>query len=83
MSRPKFPRARALTGYCSILVRLVDRKYHLFDILMMETNPIPVKWSLFEMGLDEPHIRLPVAGLYKEYREQFRRCFHGLGLIPC
>ncbi len=23
----------------------------LFDVLMIETNPIPVKWTLFEMGL--------------------------------
>jgi 4-hydroxy-tetrahydrodipicolinate synthase len=55
---------------------------HLFDILMIETNPIPVKWALFEMGLIGPHIRLPMTGLDEEYREQLRRCLHGLGLIP-
>ncbi len=54
----------------------------LFDKLMIETNPIPVKWSLFEMGLVGPHIRLPMTGLDEEYREQLRRCLHGLGLIP-
>jgi len=53
----------------------------LFDILMIETNPIPVKWSLFEMGLVGPHIRLPMAGLDEAYREQLRLCLHGLGLI--
>ena len=55
---------------------------HLFDILMIETNPIPVKWALFEMGLIGPHIRLPMTGLDEEYRERLRRCLHGLGLIP-
>ena len=54
----------------------------LFDILMIETNPIPVKWSLFEMGLVGPHIRLPMTGLDEKYREQLKRCLHGLGLIP-
>ena len=54
----------------------------LFDILMIETNPIPVKWSLFEMGLVGPHIRLPMTGLDEKYRDQLRRCLKGLGLIP-
>ena len=53
----------------------------LFEILMIETNPIPVKWSLFEMKLVGPHIRLPMTVLDEEYREQLRRCLHGLGLI--
>ena len=32
-------------------------------ILMIESNPIPVKWVLFEMSLPGPHIRLPI-GVY-------------------
>lgn len=55
----------------------------LFEILMIETNPIPVKWSLFEMGLIGPHIRLPMLGLDEKYRDQLRQCLNGLGLIPC
>ena len=54
----------------------------LFDIMMIETNPIPVKWALFEMGLIGPHIRLPLARLEKEYRERVRQCLHGMDLIP-
>lgn len=54
----------------------------LFDIMMIETNPIPVKWALFEMGLVGPHIRLPMARLDKEHREQVRQCLHGMELIP-
>ncbi len=61
---------------------LEDRLTELFNILMIETNPIPVKWSLFEMGLVGPHIRLPMTGLDEGYREQLRQCLHGLGLIP-
>jgi dihydrodipicolinate synthase/N-acetylneuraminate lyase len=54
----------------------------LFGIMMIETNPIPVKWALFEMGLIGPHIRLPMARLDKEYREQVRQCLHAMDLIP-
>ncbi len=54
----------------------------LFDIMMIETNPIPVKWALFEMGLIGPHIRLPMSRLDKEHREQVRQCLHGMDLIP-
>ena len=35
----------------------------LYRVLMIETNPIPVKWALFEMGLIGPHIRLPMTRL--------------------
>lgn len=54
----------------------------LFDIMMIESNPIPVKWALFEMGLIGPHIRLPMSRLDKEHREQVRQCLHGMDLIP-
>jgi 4-hydroxy-tetrahydrodipicolinate synthase len=53
----------------------------LFDVLMIETNPIPVKWALFEMGLISPHIRLPLTRLDEEFREPVRRCLIELGLI--
>ncbi len=54
----------------------------LFEILMIETNPIPVKWSLFEMGLVGPHLRLPMTKLNREYHDQLRQCLDKLGLIP-
>ena len=39
----------------------------LFDVLMIETNPIPVKWALFEMGLVGPGIRLPLTRLDRSF----------------
>jgi dihydrodipicolinate synthase/N-acetylneuraminate lyase len=54
----------------------------LFDILMIETNPIPVKWALFEMSLLGPHIRLPMTSLGDEFRESLRQCLNELELIP-
>ena len=54
----------------------------LFDILMIETNPIPVKRALFEMSLLGPHIRLPLMRLGEEFREPLRQCLQQLELIP-
>ena len=63
--------------------RRINRELsELFRALAIETNPIPVKWALFEMGLIGPHIRLPLARLEKEYRERVRQCLHGMDLIP-
>ena len=52
-----------------------------FDVLMIETNPIPVKWALFEMGMIESGLRLPLARLDKKFRESVRRCLVEQGLI--
>jgi 4-hydroxy-tetrahydrodipicolinate synthase len=50
----------------------------LFDVLMIETNPIPVKWALFEMGLIESRVRLPLTRLDEKFFEPVRRCLSEL-----
>jgi len=52
-----------------------------FDVLMIETNPIPVKWALFEMGMIESGLRLPLARLDEKFREPVRQCLAEQGLI--
>jgi 4-hydroxy-tetrahydrodipicolinate synthase len=52
----------------------------LFDVLMIETNPIPVKWALFEMGLTGSRVRLPLTELSRACRNQLRQCLGELGL---
>jgi 4-hydroxy-tetrahydrodipicolinate synthase len=46
----------------------------LFDVLMIETNPIPVKWALFEMSLAGSLVRLPLTRLDRKLRESVRQC---------
>jgi 4-hydroxy-tetrahydrodipicolinate synthase len=46
----------------------------LFDAIMIETNPIPVKWALFQMGLVGPKLRLPLTQLDEKYVERVRKC---------
>lgn len=53
----------------------------LFGVLMIETNPIPVKWALFEMGLVGPGVRLPLTRLNSEFRGSLRQCLVDQQLI--
>ena len=40
--------------------------------MFTESNPIPVKWALHEMGLIKSGIRLPLTPLAEQYRESLR-----------
>ncbi len=42
------------------------------DALFVESNPIPVKWALNQMGLIPPHLRLPMTEFAPEYHDQMR-----------
>ncbi len=41
--------------------------------LFVESNPIPVKWALYEMGLIPPGIRLPLTFLSERHHEKVRQ----------
>lgn len=41
-------------------------------MLFVESNPIPVKWAVSQMGLMEPHIRLPLTAYSEQYHEAMR-----------
>lgn len=40
--------------------------------LFVESNPIPVKWALAEMGLIQPYLRLPLTELSPQYHDLVR-----------
>ncbi len=50
--------------------------------LFVESNPIPVKWAVSELGLIEPHIRLPLTGYSEQYHEQMRTAMQVAGVGP-
>ncbi len=50
----------------------------LYETLALETNPIPVKWAAYEMGLVGPSIRLPLTPLSANHRSQVKECLAGL-----
>ena len=66
-------RARALS---------LDRELQgLHKELFVESNPIPLKWALHELGLIPPGIRLPLLPLSAEYHEQVRKAMQQAGVI--
>ena len=58
----------------SVAERIDSRLMPLFNVLMIETNPIPVKWALFEMNLAGSRVRLPLTRLDRKFRESVRQC---------
>lgn len=54
---------------------------NLHNILFCESNPIPVKWALHEMGLIGTGIRLPLTPLAEQYRAPLREALQAAGVI--
>lgn len=48
--------------------------------LFIESNPIPVKWAVSQMGLMEPHIRLPLTPFSEQYHEEMRSAMRTAGV---
>ncbi|MFA7095391.1 MAG: 4-hydroxy-tetrahydrodipicolinate synthase [Gammaproteobacteria bacterium] len=59
----------------------IDRKLQaLHRDLFVESNPIPVKWALYEMGLIPPGIRLPLTFLSERFHDKVRQAMQQAGL---
>lgn len=71
----------ALLGDATEAHKLNAKVEHLHDILFCESNPIPVKWALYEMGLIETGIRLPLTPLAEQYRTPIRQALQQAGLV--
>jgi 4-hydroxy-tetrahydrodipicolinate synthase len=56
-----------------------DKLAGLHKNLFIESNPIPVKWALHEMGLIPEGIRLPLTPLSKQHQELVRTALHAAG----
>ncbi|MGH1537648.1 MAG: 4-hydroxy-tetrahydrodipicolinate synthase [Gammaproteobacteria bacterium] len=49
--------------------------------LFVESNPIPVKWCLAEMGLFPTGVRLPMTSLSNQYHDTLRQALSAAGSI--
>ncbi len=63
----------ALDGDQTEAEALDARLAALHNALFVETNPIPVKWALAEMGLIGPGMRLPMTPLSEQHHETVRQ----------
>jgi 4-hydroxy-tetrahydrodipicolinate synthase len=53
----------------------------LHRVLFVQSNPIPVKWALHEMGLIPPGIRLPMTPLANEFHDTVRQALRQAGVL--
>jgi 4-hydroxy-tetrahydrodipicolinate synthase len=49
-------------------------------MLFVESNPIPVKWAVSEIGLMAPHIRLPLTPYSSEHHEAMHAALRAAGV---
>ena len=69
----------ALDGNSDEAKAIDDSLQPLNKMLFVESNPIPVKWAVAEMGLMEGHIRLPLTPFSSRYHEKMRSAMRGAG----
>ena len=73
--------AAAIAGDAERAEALNNEVANLHNILFCESNPIPVKWALHEMGLIGTGIRLPLTPLAEQYRTPLREALNASGVI--
>jgi 4-hydroxy-tetrahydrodipicolinate synthase len=60
----------------------LNYKYkNLYDLLFLESNPIPVKWMLYKMNLIQRNVRLPLVQLDEIYHEKILSELYNLELL--
>lgn len=73
--------AAALAGDADKARQLDSQIIPLHSALFVESNPIPVKWALHQMGKVSTGIRLPLTQLSEPFREPLKRTLADAGLL--
>jgi 4-hydroxy-tetrahydrodipicolinate synthase len=71
----------ALQGNSALAEQLNEQVKTLHQVLFCESNPIPVKWALHDMGLITTGIRLPLTVLAEQYHHTIHQALREAGLI--
>jgi 4-hydroxy-tetrahydrodipicolinate synthase len=70
----------ALAGDAALASEIDAKLALLHKELFCESNPIPVKWAVWQLGLCEPGIRLPMTWLSKDAEPRVRKAMEQAGL---
>ncbi|BAO45020.1 4-hydroxy-tetrahydrodipicolinate synthase [Thiolapillus brandeum] len=70
----------ALAGDRETAEKIDARLADLHRELFLESNPIPVKWALAEMGMIQEGIRLPLTWLSQKYHQPLRKAMIHAGI---
>ena len=73
--------AAAMRGDAETARAINDRLMPLHKSLFIESNPIPVKWALHEMGMMPDGIRLPLTWLSPRCHEPLRQALRQTGIL--
>jgi 4-hydroxy-tetrahydrodipicolinate synthase len=73
--------AAALAGDRARAETLNQRLTGLHQALFLESNPIPVKWAVHQLGLIPPGIRLPLTPLSESFHPAVREAMRQAGVI--
>lgn len=73
--------AAAMRGDAATARAINERLMPLHKNLFIESNPIPVKWALHEMGLMQDGIRLPLTWLSPRCHEPLRQAMRQSGVL--
>ncbi|WP_444956729.1 4-hydroxy-tetrahydrodipicolinate synthase [Microbulbifer sp. ZKSA002] len=66
----------------AVTARTIDQRIQiLHKVLFLESNPIPVKWALLEMGRVDGGIRLPLTSLSPEHHGTVREALRSAGVL--
>lgn len=71
----------AVNGDVALTRQLNAKLGTLNKVLFVESNPIPVKWAVAEMGLTKLGYRLPLTSLHEQYHSVVRNSLKEVGLI--
>lgn len=71
----------ALSGKMGIAGAINTRLMPLHKNLFIESNPIPVKWAVHELGWIPPGIRLPLTPLSEKYHDEVQEAMKESGVL--
>lgn len=71
----------ALAGDRAETERINRRLAGLHEALFLESNPIPVKWAVAQLGLIKPGIRLPLTPLSEQFQAPVHQAMREAGVL--
>lgn len=73
--------AAALAGDLALAEKINTQLLPVHEMMFCESNPIPVKWALHQMGKIDTGIRLPLTVLDAAYRAPLQQALEQAGLL--
>ncbi|MGV8834628.1 4-hydroxy-tetrahydrodipicolinate synthase [Cellvibrio sp.] len=70
----------ALAGNAKEASAINERLLPLHTAMFVESNPIPVKWAVEQLGLIQSGIRLPLTRLSEQYHQQVKTAMQAAGI---